>query len=273
MLAALFLAAPAFAESNRETPSEAVTKAPVRATSTPVPDDMPYEMPYEIKVDYTNQITTVYDSVTGEIVRQMICSAGEEGSEFAEGVYYLPANARDTDRTEWAYIHKYNCYVKYVTRIKGGYLFHSVPFHSKKLTKLDSYAWYSMGSAVSHGCIRLVPEDAEWIAKNCLEGTRVTIYRSNEVDEELRQSLALGVPGEQYGDYSLDAPEKYKLATVTEESGATLFSGKKSGGESIYIKIPLGSEVYVTRTDKYYYHVKYQYLTGVVPKKHLEIVE
>lgn len=235
--------------------------------------DEEYNMPYEITVDYTNQITTVYDAKTGEIVRQMICSTGEEGSELEEGVYYLPENGKDTDRTEWAYIQAYGCFVKYVTRIKGGFLFHSIPFISKKTNKIDEYAWFQLGEPVSHGCIRLIPDDAEWIATNCRVGTRLTIYSADEVDEKLRASLMPGIPPEEYGSFTLDLPEKYKPAVITKAGGATLLSGRKSGGRSVTMLIPKGAEVYILKTDKYYYRVKYQYVEGLVRKKELKIIE
>lgn len=46
-----------------------------------------------------------------------------------------------------------------------------------------------MGKPTSHGCIRLYPEDAKWIALNCLDNTVCHIYLKGEPKESLRALL------------------------------------------------------------------------------------
>ena len=85
--------------------------------------------PYAIEVDITNQIVTVYraeDMSEGGVVRQMICSTGENE---CTPVGRFTLNQRNSaERTKWYAIPTYDCYVQYVTRIIGGYLFHSLPY-------------------------------------------------------------------------------------------------------------------------------------------------
>lgn len=149
---------------------------------------------YAIEVDLTNQVVTVYhneDRTVSGIVRQMICSTGSgviEEDATPTGEFELN-QIYANERTEWYEIAKYECFVQYVTRITGPYLFHSLPYAEKDLSTLDLEAEAQMGEAVSHGCIRLWPEDAKWIAENCPNGTYVRIYEGNARNELLRSLL------------------------------------------------------------------------------------
>lgn len=162
---------------------------------------------YFIEVDITNQIVTVYyDDLRheGGIVRQMICSTGE--NDCTPTGHFELNQRNNAERTEWYAIPKYDCYVQYVTRIYDAYLFHSLPYHDNDYDTLDQEAAAQLGEAVSHGCIRLRPEDAKWIAKNCPNGTKVHIYHSYERDEFLRDRLleeTFSIDGEwfSYADY------------------------------------------------------------------------
>ena len=151
--------------------------------------DKDYDLPYFIDVDITNQIVTIYNTADGSVARQMLCSTGTVGHETPTGVYYLPANTRDDERSEWYSFYALGVYAKWATRIINGYLFHSFPCNRKSLEHVSQSAVKQFGMPASHGCIRLRVEDAEFIAKNCLKGTRVTIYESGALDEDLRNLL------------------------------------------------------------------------------------
>lgn len=147
-----------------------------------------YSRPYYIEVDITNQIVTIYNTKDNTIARQMLCSTGENDST-PLGTYYLPRKELVDERGKWYYFRTYQCYAQYATRIQGAYLFHSIPFNSKSEKSMSSRAVADFGHPASHGCIRLRVEDAYFIAKECLAGTRVKIYKSGKKDEELRQLL------------------------------------------------------------------------------------
>ena len=149
---------------------------------------MPVAGTYRIEVDITNQVTTVFSGADGHIVRQMICSTGRYDGSTPLGDFKLEAT-RTYDRSEWYYIEKYKCYVKYPTRIKGPILFHSLPYGGMDMSKLDTEAEDELGIRSSHGCIRMRLEDARWIAENCADGTEVKIFSSDEPDEALRAAL------------------------------------------------------------------------------------
>ena len=161
-------------------------------------------MPYAIEVDLTNQIVTIYSTADGSVVRQMLCSAGLNDST-PEGIYSLPKKQRESERGEWYYFYTFKCYAKYATRIYKGILFHSIPYNEQRESTISKSGLEDFGYPASHGCIRLRVEDAKFIAENCLQGTAVRIYSSNEPDAELRallyESSYTNENGLSYDDY------------------------------------------------------------------------
>ena len=143
---------------------------------------------YCVEVDVANQITTVYRSADRRIVRQMLCSTGIEDYT-PLGTFKMEQSRPLTDRMEWYYITKFKCYVKFATRIKGGILFHSIPYAQKDMRTIDLEALEQLGTKASHGCIRLQWEDARWISENCPEGTTVKIFTGAAKKAELRDLL------------------------------------------------------------------------------------
>lgn len=148
-----------------------------------------YDKPYFIDVDITNQIVTVYNTEDKSVAMQSLCSSGTVGHDTPLGVYYLPAKDRDDERSEWYSFYALGVYAKWATRIINGYLFHSIPCRRANLDSVVEKYVDQFGMRASHGCIRMRVEDAEFIAKNCLRGTRVNIYESGELNEDLRSLL------------------------------------------------------------------------------------
>lgn len=148
--------------------------------------------PYAVEVDLTNQIVTVYRAEgrdAGDIVRRMICSCGSGGEDATPPGEYVMKQHYASERTEWYYIKQYDCYVQYPTRFEGPYMFHSLPYAQKDVATIDKEARSQLGEPTSHGCVRLRSEDAEWIARNCPDGTTVRVYESGTRDEALRERL------------------------------------------------------------------------------------
>ena len=179
--------------------------------------------PYYIEVDITNQIVTIYNVANNSIVRQMLCSTGTHDST-PLGTYTLPSKRESDERTEWYYFRAYNCYAKYATRIYKGILFHSIPYQTKRDSSISKDGVKEFGYPASHGCIRLRWEDAQFIAENCLKGTKVKIYESGERDDDLRdllyQSSYTGEDGMTYEQF----------LGIPEEEGAL---GRFSSGDEV----------------------------------------
>ena len=153
-----------------------------------VPAAFAYSMPYYIHVDLTNQIVTIYNTADDSIARQMLCSAGEK-DKTPTGEWYMPRKERDDERTEWYWMPNAYTWVKYATKFYYAYFFHSIPYNDNVDGAVNETALAQFGRPVSHGCIRLRDEDAEFIAKNCKAGTYVKIFRSGVEDTNLRALL------------------------------------------------------------------------------------
>lgn len=173
------------------TPEPTATPTP-EPTNAPTPEPTPraYDGEYEIEVDIASQIVTVYRAGSrsgGSIARQMICSSGADHST-PLGTFVMPEIQKEDEREEWYYIARYELYVQYATRIVDDILFHSLPSAQKNVSPTED-SLEGLGMPVSHGCIRLRPADARWIAENCPPGTQVHIYDDGEVEETLRALL------------------------------------------------------------------------------------
>ena len=143
---------------------------------------------YRIEVDITNQIVTIYKISDGSIVRQMLCSTGMDDAT-PLGTYTMPAKTNPDEREEWYYFPAYGVYAKYATRVFKGIMFHSIPYNSKRESSISKKDVEDFGTPASHGCIRLRWQDAQFIAENCLKGTKVKFYKSGVSDEDLRELL------------------------------------------------------------------------------------
>ncbi len=181
-----------------------------------------YNMPYYIEVDITNQIVTIYSTISKVIVRQMLCSTGEKDAT-PTGTFTLPPKKDKLEREEWYYFPMYGCYAHYATRIYLGVLFHSLPCSKMSDATISKSAVEEFGRPASHGCVRLHWEDAEFIAKCCLEGTRVRIYKSKERDNELRAMLFLSAytneKGQTYEEYMGITDDETAMGLGSEGNG------------------------------------------------------
>lgn len=133
------------------------------------------DAPYYIKVNYQANVVTVYKKdKSGEYtvpMKAMVCSSGSATP--TSGVYGI------TDKYTWRLLEG-NVYGQYACRITGSILFHSVPYEKKDKSKLEWWEYDKLGTTASLGCIRLKVEDAKWIYDNCIPGTKVEFYASEQ---------------------------------------------------------------------------------------------
>ncbi len=117
-----------------------------------------------IRVNKQASCVTVYKGETP--IRAMVCSAGESTPE---GTFYM--------QMQWDWLALIEGqYGRYCSQINGDYLFHSVPYNSMDIYDLDTEMYNRLGTLCSHGCVRLLIEDAKWIFDNCSTGTEIIIY-------------------------------------------------------------------------------------------------
>jgi len=149
-------------------------------------------IPYLIKVNRICNTVTVYEkNAKGKYsipVKSMVCSVGLEGMETPLGTYKTKAKYR------WRALVA-QVYGQYATRIVGGILFHSVPYDKAyNPASLPAEEYNKLGSAASHGCVRLSVADAKWIYNNCKLGTIVIIYDNILSPGPLGKPEAIKIP-------------------------------------------------------------------------------
>lgn len=135
------------------------------------------KLPYLIKVNREFNTITIYKmddkGEYSEPVKAMICSVGANDKTIT-GTFQTKGKYR------WKELMG-EVWGQYSTRIEGGILFHSVYYYDKKdPASLAVNQFNKLGTAVSHGCVRLSVKDAKWIYDNCATGTTVVIYDDKE---------------------------------------------------------------------------------------------
>lgn len=192
---------------------------------------------YYITVDQTNQITTAYRISDMKIVRQMLCTTGLNGAT-PNALYTMPVGKTSMDRTAWYHFKGFRCYAKYPTRVFKGVLFHSITYNKNTEDSIAKSAIREYGYPASHGCIRLLVNDAKWIQDNCPIGTKVLVYESGIKDQNLWNLLFQEhytiESGKSYEEYLGGAITRYsapdeivKLQGRLRELG--YFTGKATG--------------------------------------------
>lgn len=158
------------------------------ASATPRPTPVPTPIPYAITVDVKNQATIVYGrDENGEYtvpLRRMVCSTGMVGTPSDVGEWTLTGR-----KARWAYFSLYGSHAQYWTQINENIAFHSVIYRSVDYMAMSVKSYNMLGSRASHGCIRLLVSDAQWIYENIDEGVVVTITEDLPKDEELKQAI------------------------------------------------------------------------------------
>ncbi|MBC6696114.1 SH3 domain-containing protein [Terrisporobacter mayombei] len=119
-----------------------------------------------ITTDLENKLTYIFEKAENGTWKQLYkweCTVGKPSTPTITGTYYVsgrkPYFGSDVYR------------VKYATRIRGSYYYHSILFNAEGTEIIDA----RLGMALSHGCIRLAVENAQWIYDNVLDTTTIII--------------------------------------------------------------------------------------------------
>ncbi len=159
------------------------------ASATPRPTPAPTPVPYAITVDVNNQVVHVYgldeENRHTKVIKQMICSTGTQKDPSDVGDWTLNGKT-----ARWAYFPKWGSHAQYWTRINSSIAFHSVIYNSVNTKDLSVKSYNKLGSRASHGCIRLLVDDAKWIYDTIGAGTVVTVREDLPLDPELAAALA-----------------------------------------------------------------------------------
>ena len=116
--------------------------------------------------DLRNKLTYIFEKNENgmwNLLYKWSCTVGKPSTPTITGTFYIngrkPYFGSDIYR------------VKYATRIKGSYYYHSILFNPQGTEIIND----TLGVAISHGCIRLAVENAQWIYDNILDTTTVVI--------------------------------------------------------------------------------------------------
>lgn len=130
--------------------------------------------PYYVVVNYGANVVTIYgkddNNEYTRPVKAMVCSTGSATPR--SGVYKLKGR-----RSRWRPLFG-GVYGQYAVDIVGNILFHSVPYLSPDISRLEYWEYDKLGTTASAGCIRLTVIDALWIYNNCGAGTQVEFTAS-----------------------------------------------------------------------------------------------
>ncbi|HHV10333.1 MAG TPA: DUF5011 domain-containing protein [Clostridiales bacterium] len=185
------------------------------------------EQAYLIKVNRACNTITVYEKDKKGAytvpVKAMLCSVGT-GNLTITGTFQTKAKYR------WKLLMG-DVYGQYATRIVKGILFHSVYYYENNNPASLSVKQYNkLGTAASHGCIRVNVADAKWIYDNCPIGTTVVVYDDKKNPGPLGKPKALKITAANGWDPTDPDPKNPYLAKAPEIKGAkdlTVVQGKK----------------------------------------------
>lgn len=149
---------------------------------------------YIIEIDLTNQVITVYESNDGSIVLRSLCTTGNDENPTGAGVYKLgPLKER------FGYFVAYGQYAQYWSQVVRGIYIHSIMYDTTKLSSMSKSAFRGLGSALSHGCVRVLPHVAQWIYYNCPPETTCKVTANIAKNTALTKSLKSEIGS--YSDY------------------------------------------------------------------------
>lgn len=194
---------------------------------------------YRIEVDLTNQVISVYERADGQLVLQGLCTTGNAENPTGAGTFKLGHL-----KERFGYFVAFGQYAEYWTQVVRGIYIHSIMYDKKDLTTLSNSAYRGLGTALSHGCIRVLPEHAKWIFYNCPPGTECVITAKKPKDAALVAALKDAKPSKDrlYAAYDGKADPPIVLASV-KAGEAPLRTGFSSSRDTTVATLRYGDPV------------------------------
>ncbi|SCG95918.1 MULTISPECIES: L,D-transpeptidase family protein [unclassified Romboutsia] len=119
-----------------------------------------------IVTNLENKFTYIFEKDSNNnwiLLYKWICTIGKPSTPTIKGTFYVSGRK--------PYFGSSTYRVKYATRIRGSYYYHSILFNAQGTEIIDD----RLGLALSHGCIRLAVDNAQWIYDNILDTTTIII--------------------------------------------------------------------------------------------------
>ena len=165
------------------------------------PKGYPEPDTYSIIVDIEHQVTMVYTKdENGEYtvpVRYMLCSTGAH-DRTPKGEFEM-----DSFRVRFSQFKRDKRYGQYWTQIRGAIYFHTILYTKLEAATYQEDIFELLGTADSHGCVRLTVPDARWMWYHIAPGTHCEVRDGSPDDTEtaaIREKLILASPPEEHLD-------------------------------------------------------------------------
>jgi uncharacterized protein YgiM (DUF1202 family) len=200
---------------------------------------------YKIEVDLNNQIITVYERDAAgnytSMILQGLCTTGDAENPTGAGTFKLGHL-----KERFGYFVAFGQYAQYWTQVIRGVYIHSVMYDHRDLTTMSRSAYNNLGQALSHGCIRVMPEHAKWIYYNCPPGTTCVISRNKTKNDALVTALKAAKPSfsnyRQPVDYK---PDSDIIAAVVRAGNTPLRTGFSSTKDTTVLTLKAGETLKV----------------------------
>jgi len=120
---------------------------------------------YLILINCSDHLVGVYYGgyMNWTCIQMYACGNGKDSTPTVKGSFTVRGKG-------YSFGSGFTCY--FYTQFYGDYLLHSILYYQNSWTVMDG----RLGMGVSHGCVRLATENAEWIYDNIPLGTRVISY-------------------------------------------------------------------------------------------------
>lgn len=194
---------------------------------------------YTIDIDLVNQVITVYQTATGSIVLQSLCTTGDAENPTGSGKFPLGQM-----KERFGYFVAYGQYAQYWTQVVRGIYIHSVMYDSKKLSSMSRAAYNNLGKNVSHGCVRVLPHVAQWIYYNCPPGTMCNVVKNRAANPELARSLKAQIP--EYSKYPQPSdarPDPAEVPATVRYDATPLRTGFSNSRDTTLATLNAGDHV------------------------------
>ena len=212
---------------------------------------------YYVEVDLVNNIVNIFQQdKNGKytiIAKQFPCTTGAKATPTPVGTFKL-----NDSRRRFGFFRKFDVYGQYWTHVVGGIYFHSLLYTKPQEGYMTRTSFNNLGNSVSHGCIRLLVEDARWMYYNLPAGTEGVFTDKKVKDSAATKKLLptfsfsqYKVSGDQYEAMKRGLPK----ATLKRDSQFKSTSGKVYTAKE-------GDTVYVMSSGKKNCRVKYNNVEG-----------
>lgn len=229
---------------------------------------------YQIEIDLTNQVGTIYErDQTGEytvIARQFLVTSGDKENPTPTGTFRL-----GTMRERFGYFLNFKVYAQYWTQVVRGIYLHSVLYSKRNEKALNRSSYNNLGKNVSHGCVRMLVEDARFIYYNCPPGTVCRLVKKAAIPG-LTASLKTKVPWNKYKPEPDLIPEVLPIQAVVLSDNVPLRTGFSIGAHEIdrtLATLSAGTKIEILQAGNDWVKARVGKREGYIQTKHVRALD